>query len=69
MIAPCELWGGKAIRNDNEGEAKVPPRKDRNFSYIINICSCDFRVLAGIHFSDNKEHLRDYARKNMSKTN
>jgi hypothetical protein len=27
MIAPCELLGGKAIRNDNEVEAKVPPRK------------------------------------------
>jgi len=59
MIAPCELWGGKAIRNDNEVEAKVPPRKKIETLAISSISAAAIWVLAGIHFSDNKEHLRE----------
>jgi hypothetical protein len=58
MIAPCELWGGKAIRNDNEVEAKVPPRKKIETLAISSISAAAISELAGIHFSDNKEHLR-----------
>ena len=59
------------IRNANEVEARGPPSKKGGTTSATSSISAAAiaRVLTRIHFPNDKEHLKNYARKNKSKIN